>query len=494
MGSKRDRGFRWGLSAALAAGATLPAGAAHAAGFASDRFGGEHGNAVATNPTSLYYNPAGMAFGHEGLDAFVDAALALRSASWNHTSPPPGPSDQPFSQAGNSGTAALFNVFGGPDIAATFRFGDLSIGGGVFAPFAGRESWGTNSAFPAQYPSGTTCAADGACPLAGGGVQRWHVTDGSLTFIYGTVGIAYRLGPLAIGASGNVIDSSMELTQAHTLSGPIDATLEDRGALSVSGLTGSFAVGAMLEALPRKLWLGLSYQAQPGLGPMMLTGSLHYTPGPSPYYSNSGTASYDVDFHQSLPDIVRWGARYRAARDLELRLFGDVTRWSKMRSQCINQAGTPAGTKCQVYPDGSTAAGSAAVLAYIPRNWHDTFGVRAGASYWVDPTIELFGGLGFETGAVPDSTLEPGVIDGNSIGIAAGVRLKVTSSLYLAGSYTHLQYLDRDNTGSSTLATNPTPEPPSNTTAVQVPTFAQDGGGKYSQWIGIFDVNAEMHF
>jgi hypothetical protein len=53
---------------------------------------------------------------------------------------------------------------------------------------------------------------------------------------------------------------------------------------------------------------------------------------------------------------------------------------------------------------------------------------------------------------------------------------------YLGASYTQLQYFDRDNTGKSTLAN------------AQVPTKQQDGGGRYTQWIGIFDLNVEKTF
>jgi len=158
-----------------------------------------------------------------------------------------------------------------------------------------------------------------------------------------------------------------------------------------------------------------------------------------------------------------------------------------MKSQCVNQANTAEGTTCDVYANGATAASSAAIFANIPRNWNNTYGIRVGASYWVKPTVELFGGLGFETAAVPDATLEPGAMDADNIGIAAGARIRLTQTLYVAGSYTHLQYLDRDNTGKSTLAVN-------NGAAVQVPTFAEDGGGKYTQWIGIFDANIEAKF
>ncbi|MGO9833839.1 MAG: OmpP1/FadL family transporter [Polyangiaceae bacterium] len=464
---------------------------ADAAGFASARFGGELGNPVTTNPTALYYNPAGIAFS-QGIDLFGDADLAIRHATWSHQAPAPGASDQPESQVGNSGNASLLNVFGGPAVGATIKLGDLAIGAGLFVPFGGRVNWGQNSQFQSSYPAGQTCAANGACPLAADGVQRWHIIDAALTFIYITAGAAYKLGPLAIGVTGNFIDSTLVSTQARTLGGEVDSTVENRGTINVGGLSGSFAAGAMLEAVPDRLWLGASYQSQPGLGPQILKGTVTETSGQAPYYSDTGTTSYKVDFHQSLPDIIRAGVRFRASDVVEIRVFGDLTRWSVMKSQCVNLADTSTGTACYVYPNGAAAPapGSSTpsnIFTNIPRNWKDTYGIRVGASYWVKPEIELFGGLGYETAAVPDSTLEPGAMDADNIGIALGARLRITKTLYLAGSYTQLQYLNRDNTGKSTLAVN-------NLGPVQQPTYQEDGGGKYTQWIGIFDGNIEAKF
>jgi len=248
----------------------------------------------------------------------------------------------------------------------------------------------------------------------------------------------------------------------------------------------------MLEAVPDRLWLGASYQAQPGLGPQILKGSVTEVSGQAPYYSDTGTTKYTVDFHQSLPDIIRAGVRLRVSDTVELRVFGDLTRWSVMKSQCVNLADKAPGTACYVHPDGTAAPApgssvTSAVFTNIPRDWKNTYGIRVGASYWVKPEIELFGGVGYETAAVPDATLEPGAMDADNIGIAAGARIRITRTLYIAGSYTQLQYLDRDNTGKSILAAN-------NGMPVQQPTYQQDGGGKYTQWIGIFDGNIEAKF
>src|SRR5690349_15189447 len=58
--------------------------AAFASGIATARFGGEHGSPVATNPTAIYYNPAGIA-GSEGWHIFLDGTLALRGQTYSHT-------------------------------------------------------------------------------------------------------------------------------------------------------------------------------------------------------------------------------------------------------------------------------------------------------------------------------------------------------------------------------------------------------------------------
>ncbi|MGH7272061.1 MAG: hypothetical protein ACREJ3_16650, partial [Polyangiaceae bacterium] len=169
---------------------------ASAAGFASARFGGEQGSVVATNPTSLYFNPAGMAFS-EGIHLYLDGEIALRDASWTHTAPAPGPSDQPNAQFGNSGTARLFNVFGGPALGATMKFGNLAIGAGLFVPFGGRVNWGNNDSIQTSSANPMANCADPknpVCPLAAGGVQRWHLQTAALTFIQATVGAAYKLG------------------------------------------------------------------------------------------------------------------------------------------------------------------------------------------------------------------------------------------------------------------------------------------------------------
>jgi long-chain fatty acid transport protein len=437
---------------------------ARAAGFAAARFGGEHGTVVTTNPTALYFNPAGIAFS-EGTHIFADGTLALRSATWEHAASPNDPTDPPGAEGQGSGKASLFNVFGGPMLGATTKLGNLAFGASLSVPFGGRASWDKNDAF----------ANNTMFPLAVDGIQRWHGIDGALTFIYLTAGAAYRIGPLAIGVTGNLVLSSIKSLQAKGFAGQgkPEPNNEGRAEVDVSGTHGSFGLGGMFEALPNRLWLGASYQAQPGLGPQVLTGTLTNV-----YLGSS--APFPVRFNQALPDIVRLGARYRPSETLELRAFGDFTRWSVMKTQCVVLDQND--YQCLVNPDGSDASGHGAVLQNLRRHWKDTFGIRGGVSQWLKPTVELFAGLGFETAAVPDETLDPALGDANNVSAALGARFGVIPSLFVAGSYTHIQFFGRDNTGKSQLA-----QP-------SFPTSRPDGGGKYTQWIGLFNVNAELQF
>jgi long-chain fatty acid transport protein len=436
--------------------------AARAAGFATAHFGGEQGTVLTSNPTALYYNPAGIGFS-EGIHVLLDGNLALRNLDFNHPRAPSDPVDPPGGEGANIGQAHSLNIFGAPALGATMKLGRFAFGAGFFVPFGGQESWDTNSRFSKSFF------------LAGAGPQRWHIINGQQAYIYGTLGAAYRIGPLSVGAAGNLVLSSVSLLRAIVPPfGDPDTANEGRAQLDVSATNGGFAAGAELEAVPGRLWLAASYQSQPGVGAQTLTGTLKTS---TPYSIPPASKTQDVAFTQALPDVVRAGLRWRALEDVELRVFGDFTRWSVMRTQCLALPNSP----CTVLPDGSAAPG-ANVLLNLRRNWNDTYHAHVGASYWVKPEIELFAGAGFETAATPDTTLETVFMDADTIEGAVGGRFLVAHFIYVAVSYTHLQSLNRDTTGLNNLAD-----------ALQ-PTHQQDAGGRYSQWVGLVDLNLEKSF
>ena len=465
------------LTGTVVAGALLVAvggwqGSAEAAGFATQTFGGEHGSVVETNPTALYYNPGALGFS-SGSAIGLYGALALHGMSWSHNHQPDEVSGTASSDQTDTGKAQLLNVFGGASLAGTTHLTkNLVIAGGFFAPFFGISHWAKDNDFNGAK----------SFPQAYDGIQRWFGIDGKIEVLYFSLGAAYKLGPLSIGATGNFISSTFANYQARNTAshGLPDMYNEGRSYFDVQGYNGSFGIGAMLQAIPDQLFIGASYQAQPGLGEQKLDGDLYITPP-------TGVQTHTlVTLHQSLPDIIRVGARFHPKSiPWEFRLYGDYTRWSQLTHQCLTSKGSP----CDI--DASTGAAimgktEGIVWGNVLRNWKDTVGVRLGASYYVSPTIETFAGAGYETAAVPDATMAPDVPDANNVTLAIGGRFALTDTLFFAASYTHIQYMDRDVTGSQLLSQGGY--------NVEYPTVEGSGNGHYTQWAGFFSGNLEAIF
>lgn len=440
----------------------LVASTAHASGFATARFGGEQGHPTASNPTAVYYNPAAMT-GADGTHLFADGMFVLRHASYTHD---PAPSDSPtpaVARRANSGEASLTNLAAVPMLGATTRIGRLALGAGFYVPFGGGETWDENSEL-ADHP---------LYPGPVDGVQRWYTISGSIQSLYFTLAAAYPLGDtgLSLGLSGNAIHSSVDTTTARTVLGNDDVSIEGRSHLDVSGWQASFGVGALYEAVQKKLWFGASYQSRPNVaGGMVLHGELENA------FSGAVDATA-VDFRQDLPDVIRFGMRYRPEPHLELRLFGDYTRWSALTDQCVSRRDEP----CTLNADGSAAAGSGAIQN-VPRHWHDAFGVRAGMSSWLRPEIEVFTGAGYDSNAIPDSTLEPSLMDYDDVSFALGARYELAPGFLVAASYTQFANVPRENRGESE---HPEQAAPSN---------GPDAGGRYSEWVGLVNLDLELIF
>jgi len=75
----RGRGGARAIIAACAGTVLLGGGPAFASGFSAAEFGGEHGNVVTTEPTALYFNPAGIALS-PGTHFYGSGILGLRRA------------------------------------------------------------------------------------------------------------------------------------------------------------------------------------------------------------------------------------------------------------------------------------------------------------------------------------------------------------------------------------------------------------------------------
>lgn len=426
-----------GTVATVAAAATLAATApdAHASGLLVARFGGEWGHPMTDGVTALYYNPAGLALAR-GTRLELTGSFAWRDFVYRRNSEAidniqddgaTGTGTPREAVSLNSGRAHLINFLATPFIGAASDFGvkGLGVAVGMFVPLGGQSIW-SPSTKSADYPG----AVDGP--------QRWWTVEGTQRSIYGSLGVAYRIPQLklSIGASLNLVLSEVHNNQARNADGTDNMVsgeyvAEGRAFVDVSGLDLAVGVGLMWEPV-ENLFIGASYQSQPGFGDQTLKGHVSLALGSGPL--GDGLTNV-AELRQAMPDVVRFGVRYGEPKRWEVRLFGNYVRWSVFKEQCTLNSSV-ADRSCQ----GTSPPGK---IIIVPRDWHDGFEVRIGGSYWVSPDVELAAGMGYDSNAVPDKTLEPALHDADKLTFTLAARIKLLEQLSLTANYTQVVYFDR---------------------------------------------------
>ncbi|MEZ4459952.1 MAG: outer membrane protein transport protein [bacterium] len=482
LGQGIVRVLPWATAAAILS----TAGVANASGFASARFGGERGNPTEDNPSTLYYNPAGMGFS-TGTNILIDLNTAFRTSTIDRPTSVidiqnPFPDDAARNAAAldaNSGKGTLSNTILAPMVGVTTDFGldmPLKVGAAFYAPFGGQAVWDKNDAADPSFPG----AIDGS--------QRWYSIDGTIRTLAITAGAAYYIEParLSIGLTGNVYLNTIETLRARNSDGTDDLEVagtlkEGRSLVSVTSTDYGMGAGVLWEAWRRKAWIGLSYQTRPNFdGKMELDGTLQNYLGAA-----QGNKS-DVILTSSLPDILRFGIRVRPKFRYEIRLFGDFTRWSAMENQClVDKNVEDIDSACAVNADGSFAnpdADTGRVIQNLARNWNDAFGIRLGASYWFDKDLELQLGGGYDSNAIPDEAIDAALMDMDKFSASLGVDYKFTDWIGLGVSATNIFYLERDTSDSK------------GNNDLVLPSKQPGNQGVYSQNIFVLNTNVRLTF
>ena len=483
---------RRGAITALWLGAFLFAGEVEASGLATARFGGERGTPMQSNATALYYNPGALAAADDGIGAFVDLNVAWRTASYTRT-PIAGceagadgstcdfPQEQPEpgdAAGANNGEAKLTNVAAAPMVGVNLRapIGDdfgIAAAVGFFVPFGGASKWSQNDNFTgSSYPG----------PVDG--VQRWWSIDGTLRSLFFSAAVAASLTRYVhVGVSAGAALTQVDTIRARTTPGNNSLAAEGRTWLDANSLDPHLGAGVLVTPLGTgDLRIALSYQAPVGFNGAKVRGFLRKKIGSGAVQGEDQEVDMDVNW----PDVVRLGVSYRFNEDVEARLFGDFTRWSLYDHNCISNAGE----ECEVLDEdtggrrrGENVEGTPVPVNNVPRQWNDAFGIRAGMSYWVDPDIELLAGIGYDSSAIPDTTLAPDILDFHDVSVALGARFQFIEELAGMLTYTQFFYIPRDiapDDGQNAQFAPPSTGPSSH--------------GHYEQNIGVVNVNLELSF
>lgn len=470
----------WAASIA-AMGVFALSSTAMASGFSSARLGGLHGNTVSISPTSVYWNPG--AIGKlEGHHLYLDGMFALRHASF--TSERDDPANSGRNTLGDKGNNFIIS----PAVAFTTDFGgsNVVLGAGFYVPFGGQAVWGKTDV-PSGYPD---FVADGP--------QRWYNIEGSIQQLTGTLGAAVRTNDktFSAGLMLNLNVFKIDTLRARNGDGGDDVLNSDgsikegRSRLTASSVDLSVGLGAHWNSKDQRWAAGASWQTGPNIsGRQTLTGDLINQFGASP------RATSKVAVSQTMPHAARVGLAYRFVQDPvdaddepvikgELRLGAELTTWNQFKSQCIAQESALEGTSihevCKTDANGVVEESNALVQNLI-RDWKLGYGVKVSGSYYLNDRIEIGAGIGFDSNAIPDYTLDPALMDMNKIAFDLGGNFQVVDWLAIMVQFTEVMYLTRDTNGNPGLSEG-----------FSTKNSQPSSGARYTQ--NIFISNVGLHF
>ena len=354
------------------------AGNARAAGY----FVGEHDavamgrslavTAMLDEPSTIFFNPAGMAF-MKGLRLQLGGVALV--PSFNYSDP-----------AGVRPAAeAIKQTIIAPHIYATYTFDEKgSIGIGFNSPFGLSLKW----------------------PVGFSGEASTAGIDMKMPTIY--IGGAYRPIPqLSFGLTLRVIPGTVEMMQRFQVATDAGAMQYGWAHLAASGIGVGASFGIMARPVER-LHLGFSYISRIKMG--FNNGVVHFgfedqtaMRDTSVFHDQTGSTSF------MLPDILAAGVGYDIVMMPEHRLFAEFdfnwTMWSVFDKLQVNFDNDPSGTLSK--PKA--------------KNWKDVPCYRLGFEYRYKDFLAVRMGGGYDVTPAPNATVGPELPDSSRIFFDVGI-------------------------------------------------------------------------
>ncbi|CAN5887384.1 OmpP1/FadL family transporter [soil metagenome] len=322
--------------------------------------------ATDTDPSSIVFNPGGIAVG-EGTAFSVGASRINAQASYtdtnNHTTD-------------TNGSPAVL-----PQAMISHRVNDMfAIGIGFHLPFGLAISW------PDSSP------------------QADVITKQSLRtyFITPTVGVNLhkQVPGLSIGAGVDLVPSTVQLEQnLYFGSEQGHATLGG----SAFGIGARFGVMYKPEAM-KQLSLGLMYRSQVNLD---FTGTGDFDMA-APYRAQLPPDG-NISTTLKLPMSISGGVAYRPTEKLEVELNAIWINWAKFEAIDIKLA------------DGSHTI--------RPQNYENTVTLRLGGEYRINPKASVRAGYIYDPTPIPATTLSAQLPDVNRHDVTAGGSYSINKNL-----------------------------------------------------------------
>ncbi len=373
--------------------------------FHIGRFGGIQGNGAShRSPFATYWNPAGLV--DVGLTLQLHGMLVGRQASFDRDANLNNvPEELADINAGLSKTNALGVV---PAIAfqSGHDLGRWTIGLGIaaFVDRAGRTNWRKNYAAPPMYPG----AVDGA--------QRWSVINTELTLYNLAIGmgVEHVESGVSLGVTWFGTQTTLSTVRARTVNATDDVLIE-----------GHLAEGRILfrdgDAQGYTLVIGTQWQ----INDHARIGIAWQSPVTYNIKGNSFIQFGEAEETQEpaetsieVPQGIRSEVSVDAGAMLTFRPALIWNQWSIVENQL------------------ATGTRTGEILFRTPRRFKDTLELRLGTDIHLSGSQSLNLLIGYESGATPKDTFEPGLAESNNARFGAGITSQWSETIS-----THLSFV-----------------------------------------------------
>ncbi len=341
--------------------------------------------ARAYDGSAIFFNPAGLA-SQRGMHVYLGTTLIAPSATFYGPTP------------GTTKNEMVSQVFTPINVYGTYELSEgLVVGLGIYNPYGLGSEWEA-------------------------GWSGSLITEKvDLMTFYISPTVAYQVtDEISVGVGVNIVYGSAKLSRQVDVVG-----VRSQLGIEANGIGYGFNVGAMIKPMS-DLSIGLTYRA-----PVKVKPSGTATFDPSSIVVNGSTVrnlpAGDVETELELPATAFVGVAYKLMDNLEIEADYQYIGWSSYKELAFT-----------FKADGSTSVS--------PKNYEDTYILRAGAEYTMGD-LQIRAGYLFDNNPVPDKYVEPLLPDADRNGFNIGIGYKLSEALTLDVSYLYLKFDKREAIG-----------------------------------------------
>ncbi|MBX2799571.1 MAG: outer membrane protein transport protein [Myxococcales bacterium] len=427
--------------------------------------GGAWGSPGATNPTALWWNPAGLA-AEGGTQFFGEIAPVSADVTVNRLNPDYGelqpfanfPTEYDYSGTDVLSRQALVPFLG---LSSDFTLDRLGVGVGLYVP-----------------------VARGGASDQELGANRFALREGNIQVVHASIGVAYQvLDQLGLGASVSLLDSTYQANVDTTIYPDlVDAIEEEVGKGSVL-LTPygdghmenpGYSTTTVFDLKDQALTFGVGLRARP-LNNDLLVLALAYNHGVR--VDNSGTVGFDFSCPPEHDAVGRLGANQRGICDasfdgvgtigyqlpsrfhfgvvsqpidrVRIEAFGAAVLWNQFTDFDI----TTAVDASEVDVDDPEIAAETAALVSREQQWardnRATFFVGLDGKAQLHRLLGLGARVTYDRSAVPDQVLSANNLDNDTVILSALAFSSPVKQLTLGLSFSQHLLVERSTTSSA---------------------------------------------